>query len=140
MTTKHNPVLKKIAYALLALAATATVHAADPSGDWTWTTPGRNGAPDHTVTLTLKADGANLTGKVSAPGREGKIVETPIADGKVNGDSISFIVIRQNKGLSVTNNYSGTVADGQLTGKIESTHDGSPQSHDWTAKRVAENK
>jgi hypothetical protein len=140
MTNKTNRLMKNLAYAFVVVATTATVRAADPSGDWTWTAPGRNGNPDHTITLTLKADGASLTGKVSAPGREGKIIETPIADGKVNGDSISFIVIRQNKGQSVTNDYSGTIADGQITGKIESIHDGTPQSHDWTAKRATENK
>ncbi|HEV2695969.1 MAG TPA: hypothetical protein VG347_23985 [Verrucomicrobiae bacterium] len=140
MTAKTNRIMKNLAYAFVFAAATATVHAADVSGDWTWTTPGHNGGPEHTTTLTLKADGASLTGKVATPGREGKINETPIAEGKVNGDSISFIVIRQNKGVSVTNNYSGTIADGQLTGKIETTHDGTPQSHDWSAKRATETK
>ena len=140
MTMKINSLLKKIAFAFLVATTSVAVHAADVSGNWTWTTPGRNGSPDHTVILTLKADGPALSGKISTPGREGKIIDTPIADGKVDGDSISFIVVRQNRGQSLTNNYSGTIAADQITGKITSTHDGSPQSHNWTAKRATETK
>jgi hypothetical protein len=136
ITMKTNSLLKKIAYALFVVATTAAVHAADVSGDWTWNTPGRNGGPDRTSTLTLKVDGSTLTGKVSTPGRDGKNIDTPIADGKVDGDNISFIVVRQNQGQSITNNYSGTIATDQITGKIEFTRDGNQQSRDWTAKRA----
>ena len=59
------------------LLLTASAQAADPTGTWTWSTPGRNGGPDRVSTLTLKADAATLTGKVSATGRDGSPVETP---------------------------------------------------------------
>lgn len=121
------------ATALLLLAAAA--HAADASGTWTWTTPGRNGGPDRTSTLTLKAEGAKVTGKLSAPGRDGKTVETPIADGKLTGDELEFLLIRENNGNSTTNKYRGKVAADKITGKIEFTREGQKQSRDWEAKR-----
>ncbi len=126
------------ATALLLLAAAA--HAADASGNWTWSTPGRNGGPDRVSTLTLKAEGAKLTGKVSASGRDGKAVETPIADGKVDGDSIAFNVVREINGNSTTTKYAGKVSADKITGKIETNRDGQPQSRDWEAKRAADAK
>jgi len=122
--------------AVAAVLAAAATQAADVSGSWTWTTPGRNGGPDHTTTLTLKADGAALSGKIANPGRDGKIVETPIADGKVDGDNITFAVVRQVKGNSVTNNYSGTLAADKITGKISFIRDGDLQSRDWVAQHA----
>ena len=128
--------LKQLALTLLALASVAVVHAGDVSGVWTWITPGRNGGSDHTNTLTLKADGAALTGTVSSPGREGRVIATPITAGKLEGDSISFLVVRQVRGNSVTNNYSGAVVADKITGKISATRDGALQSHDWVAQRA----
>ena len=136
MKIRFNPSLKQFAVTLLALASLAVANAADVSGAWTWTTPGRNGGPDHTTTLTQKADGAALSGKIANPGRDGKIVETPIADGKVDGDNITFAVVRQVKGNSVTNNYSGTLAADKITGKISFIRDGDLQSRDWVAQHA----
>ena len=136
MKIRFNPSLKQFAVTLLALASLAVANAADVSGAWTWTTPGRNGGPDHTTTLTLKAEGTALTGKVSNPGRDGKVIDTPIADGKVDGDNITFAVVRQVRGNSVTNNYTGAIAADKITGKISVVRDGALQSHDWVAQRA----
>lgn len=133
---KHPAILRWGALAA-ALVFSSALQAADPSGSWTWTTPGRNGGPDRTSTLTLKADGGKLTGQVSAPGRDGKAVETPISDGKVDGDSVAFSVVREFNGASVTAKYSGKVSADKITGKIETTRDGQPQSRHWEAKRAA---
>jgi hypothetical protein len=120
------------------LLLTASAQAADPTGTWTWSTPGRNGGPDRVSTLTLKADAATLTGKVSAPGRDGTPVETPITDGKVDGDNITFSLVRSYNGNASTNKYSGAVTADQITGKVDSVNrNGEPQSHDWTAKKAA---
>jgi hypothetical protein len=124
--------------ALLLFAAVA--QAADPSGIWTWSTPGRNGGPDRVTTLVLKVEGNNLTGKVSVPGRDAQPVETPIASGKVDGDNISFDLVREFNGNSATNKYSGVVTADKITGKIESSRGGQTQSRDWEAKRFAETK
>jgi hypothetical protein len=135
MKRNNNILFKHLTGALILAGTMAIVHAADVSGTWTWTVPDRNGGPDHTNTLTLKVDGSSLTGKVSTLNRKGKVIDTPIADGKVDGDAISFIVVHENKGNSNTNSFSGTVAADEITGKIGYTHDGNQQSRDWAAKR-----
>ena len=138
MTTKSNTLFKKLAATFVLAATTAALYAADATGTWTWSTPGRNGGPDRVSTLTLKADGANLTGKVSVPGRDGAASDTKLADGKVDGDKISFVTVREYNGRSSTNTYSGTVTADKITGKIGSVRNGEAQSRDWEAKRVTE--
>jgi hypothetical protein len=107
----------------------------DPTGTYIWTMPGRNGGPDRTNTLTLKLDGDKLTGKLTAPGRGGA-AGTPvdIADGKLAGADVSFSVVRTYNDNTMTNKYSGTLADGSIKGKVESVRNGEPQSRDWEAK------
>lgn len=132
---------KQIALNLLTgalLFAGTITQAADADGNWVWTTPGRNGGADRQSVLSLKTDGAQLTGKISSPGRDGKPADTSITDGKVDGDNISFDVVRQFNGNSVTIAYTGTVADGKITGKIETTRNGDTQSHDWLAKNAGD--
>jgi hypothetical protein len=114
--------------------------AADVAGTWTWVTPGRNGGTDRTNTLTLKIDDSKLTGKIAAPRRGGQIAETPITDGKIDGDKVSFAVVREYNGTSNTNKYTGTVSADKITGKMEFTRDGDTQSRDWEAKRSADTK
>jgi hypothetical protein len=113
--------------------------AADVAGTWTWVTPGFNGGPDRTNTLTLKIDDSKLTGKLAAP-RRGQIVETPITDGKIDGDKVSFSIVRQYNGNSNTNKYNGTLSADKITGKMEFTRNGDTQSRDWEAKRSTETK
>lgn len=117
------------------LPAMADDKKTDPTGTYIWTTPGRNGGPDRTNTLVLKLDSDKLTGKLSSPGRGGQVNETEIADGKVSGADVSFSVVRSFNGNSMTNNYSGTLADGVIKGKRSYVdRNGDPQSRDWEAK------
>lgn len=129
-----NSLSRRAALGLLLLAT--TVQAADVAGDWTWTSPGRNGGPDRVSTLTLKVDGGKLSGKISSPGREGAAVETPITEAKLDGDAISFNVVREFNGNSMTAKYNGKVSADKITGKIETSRDGQARSRDWEAKRV----
>ena len=135
-----SKITKIILGAAMLLAAVSQVQAddakTDPSGTYIWTQPGRNGGPDRTNTLVLKLDGAALTGKLTAPGRGGQPA-TPIdiTDGKVTGAAVSFAIVREFNGNSMTNHYSGTLADGTITGKIEGVNrNGDPTSRDWEAK------
>jgi hypothetical protein len=82
--------------------------AADIDGRWTAELPGRNGAV--TQTLTLKADGNNLTG--SMEGRRGGSVD--ISDGTINGSDVSFKVVREFNGNQITQEYKGTLSGGEL--------------------------
>ena len=122
----------------LSLQARAEDKKADPTGTWSWTTPGRNGGPDRKSTLTLKLDGEKVTGKLSSPGRQGGAAnETEIQDGKLKGDEISFTVIREFNNNKMTIKYHGKVSADSIKGKSESERNGEPQSRDWEAKREA---
>ncbi len=135
---KHTIYLLNVLAGACVFVGTVAALAADADGNWIWTTPGRNGnAPRETV-LSLKTDGSTLTGKVSAPGRGGKVVDTPISDGKVDGNNISFKVIRIFNENTNTTTYTGTIANSQITGKIETVRNGEPQSRDWLAKNAGE--
>jgi hypothetical protein len=106
----------------------------DPTGTYIWTMPGRNGGPDRTNTLVLKLDGGKLTGTLASPGRGGQAPPRDISDGKVTGSDISFCVTRTFNDNTITNKFSGTLADGTIKGKMEFERNGEPQSRDWEAK------
>jgi hypothetical protein len=126
--------------AIAILAIGTAVQAADATGTWSWTRPGRNGGPEQKMTLKLKADGEKLTGTLSSPGRDGQATETAIADGKVKGEEISFTVTREFNGNKMVTKYNGKVSADAIKGKTESDRNGQTQSRDWEAKRATENK
>ena len=126
--------------ALTILAIGTAVQAADATGTWGWTRPGRNGGADQKMTLKLKVDGEKLTGTLSSPGRDGQTTETAIADAKVKGEEISFTVTREFNGNTMVSKYHGKVSADAIKGKIESDRNGQPQSRDWEAKRATETK
>jgi hypothetical protein len=124
--------------ALLVAASTPLLHAADASGTWAWSTPGRDGGEARKSTLKLKVEGEKVTGTISSPGRQGgQARETEISDGKVKGDEISFAVVREFNGNKMTLKYSGKVSGDTIKGKIESEREGNARSRDWEAKREA---
>ena len=126
---------------LIGTAAQAENKKADPAGNWVWTGPGRNGGPDRTNTLVLKMEDTKLTGKLSSPGRDGQKVETAIADAKVEGETLSFTVVREFNGNSMTNKYSGKISADKIVGKMEfNNRNGEAQSRDWEAKRAEDKK
>jgi len=116
----------KIYSVLLAFALVVVALAADASGKWTFETEGRNGSV--TNTLTLKAAGGSLTGTISG-GRGGDV---EISDGKVDGDNISFSVVREFRGNTITTKYSGKVSGDEIKLTIEGPRGG---SREVTAKR-----
>lgn len=126
-----------VGFALLALACVAM--AADATGKWTMEQPGRGGGPPRVSTIDLKVDGAKLTGSLTAPGRGGgDPVATPISNGKVDGDKISFELVRQMGGNSMTMKYEFTVKADEMAGKITmpGMDGGDPRVMDVTAKRA----
>ena len=134
--------LSLVTCALLGLAAVATARAedkkVDPSGTWTWSTPGRDGGEARKSTLKLKAEGEKVTGSISSPGRQGgEARETPIENGKIKGEDVTFDVTREFNGNKVTMKYSGKIAGDTIKGKVETERDGNARSRDWEAKREA---
>jgi hypothetical protein len=77
--------MKTTLLAMLALfCITFVASAADASGKWTAEVPGRNG--NQTLTFNLTAAGGSLTGTITTARGD-----TPIAEGKVDGDTIMFV-------------------------------------------------
>ena len=118
--------MKKVSvmFALLALAA-LVAFGADVTGKWT-SEGGGKGGPQ---TFNLKADGSKLTGTV-----EGRGGPTEIANGKVDGDTVSFSVTRDmgDKG-KMTINYKGKVEGDTL--KLMQTREGSDQGREVVLKK-----
>ena len=129
----------------LALGAVVQVQAqdkkVDPTGTWTWSTPGRDGGTPRQSTLKLKLDGSKLTGTLSSPGRQGgQAREATIEDGKLAGDEVSFNVSREFGGNKVTQKFHGKLSGDSIKGKMEFERNGEAQSRDWEAKRESEKK
>lgn len=119
------------------LAVALCLVAANASGKWTYEQEGRNGPVQ--VTLNLKVEGAALTGTVTRPGRGGSAMETPISDGKVNGNDVSFSVKREFNGNSFVTTYKGTLDGDNLKLEISMpTRDGGTRTFNVTAKRAAD--
>ncbi len=117
--------------ALLGILVAAAV-AADVTGKWTAEAPGRDG---NTVTNTFqfKVDGAKLTGTLD--NGNGNPVE--IAGGKLEGDSISFHIVRSFGGNDITIAFKGKVSGSEIkfTRSIEGI-DGAPPPAEFTAKKA----
>jgi hypothetical protein len=125
---------------LLALGTVGYLQAqdkkSDPTGTWTWSTPGRNGGEARQSTLKLKLDGTKLTGTLSSPGRQGgQAREATIEDAKLAGDEVSFNVTREFNGNKMTQKFHGKLSGDSIKGKIEFERNGEAQSRDWEAKR-----
>jgi hypothetical protein len=135
---KPNKFATALAGAILVMGVLVPARAqntkVDPTGTYIWTVPGRNGGPDRTNTLALKLDGDKLTGNLTAPGRGGQTTTTEISDGKITGADVSFCVVRSFNDNTVTNKFSGTLADSIIKGKMEFERNGEAQSRDWEAK------
>src|SRR5579872_5740541 len=101
---------KKLLFVVaIILVAAFGAMAADVTGKWTYEQPGRGGGNPTIVTLDLKASGGTLTGTMSRPGRDGNAMETPISDGKVDGNNINFKIVQSMGGNEISITYSGVV-------------------------------
>ena len=109
-----------IMFALFALAS-LVAFGADITGKWVGEAGGggKGGPP----TFNFKADGSKLTG--TSEGRGGA---TEISNGKIDGDKISFSVVRDmgDKG-KFTTNYKGTVSGDTMKLSAETEGRGGPR-------------
>jgi|SRR4051794_22790671 hypothetical protein len=125
--------LKQLTITVCFLAVSAFVlpayAAEDATGTWKWTSMFNNNTIEST--LKLKQEGEKLTGNYI--GRNN--MESPIEDGMVKGDAISFKITREFNGNKFTMKYSGTLSGDTIKGKTEFDRDGQTQSRDWEAKR-----
>jgi hypothetical protein len=102
----------------------------DVSGEWKSIFRRQDGS-DMESSLTLKQSGDKVTGKNEFNGNE-----TEIRDGKVQGDEISFKIVRDRDGRTVTSKYFGQVkGNNSIKGHIESDWTGEVRKLEWEAKK-----
>ncbi len=119
-------------------AAAAT--SANPAGKWAWTQDMRGNEVSFELVLAMKDD--KLTGTFQSifpnppegfPADMAKPVD--IEDGKVEGDKISFNVVRDFNGNEFVSKFEGTVKGDQIVGSRTVNFGGEDRVSDWTAKR-----
>lgn len=111
------------------LSCGAQAIAADATGTWTWTV--QRGDNTMEQTLKLKQDGEKLTGTIS--GRQGSEIE--IEDGKAEGETITFKVVREFNGNRFVQEYEGKVSEDEIKGEVKFERGGEPQTRPWEAKK-----
>jgi hypothetical protein len=99
-----NKISKTMAIGLAFLLAAFTVWAADVSGKWIANAAGAE------LTLELKVDGAQVTGTLNNP----QAGPAEIKEGKIEGDAISFHVVRTINNAETKVNWKGTVAGEEI--------------------------
>ena len=122
-----------ICSAALSVAALA----ADPTGTWKWSTPGRDGQ-SYESTLKLEFKGGQLTGTLMGVQRgDFNIPDTPIGDASCKGDKVAFTITREFNGNKFTSKYEGKLEGDTITGSSERPgRDGGTTKRDWVAKRA----
>jgi hypothetical protein len=122
---------------LLAVAAFLTLvssfgaarAAEDATGTWKWSATFGNNTIEST--LKLKQEGEKLTGVYV--GRNN--TESPIEEGTIKDNQLSFKIVREFNGNKFTMKYSGTLSGDTIKGKTSFDREGQAQERDWEAKR-----
>jgi hypothetical protein len=130
---------KLLLVATILLVVTFVAFAADVSGKWTYQQPGRGGGDPIPVTITLKADGAKLTGSQTRPGFNGGDPRTTeISDGKVDGNKIAFNIKMSFGDQEFVQKYEGTLAGDELKLKLTmpGRDGGDPTTREFSAKKA----
>ena len=124
--------LRLLGTALAAVClTTALAFAGDPTGNWKWSVPGRDGQ-NRDITLKLDLKDGQLTGSIS--GFRG---DTPISSGSFKDDQVAFSVVREYNGTKFEQKYTGKLDGDTIKGSISFTNrDGEAQTRDWTATRA----
>jgi len=121
----------------LLLVVALGAFAADVSGKWSYEQAGRNGGPARQVTITLKQDGNKLTGSIPGFGRGGDAPPPPseIKKGKIEGDKVSFEVVREMGGNTMTTKYEGTVSGDEMKLHMKTQTPNGDRENDVVAKK-----
>lgn len=125
--------MKKASLVALAILAIVTlaVWAADVSGTWEMSSPGRNGQM-MTRDITIVQDGSKI--KVTMPGRpgpNGEPGEPVVGDGTIEGNAIAWKIVRQGPQGEMVMEYKGTVDGATMKGTTKRMD----QEVEWTAKK-----
>lgn len=125
--------MKKISLAVLSIAVLLTVAAlaADVSGTWVMSRPGRGGEmmeSDITIAQTGNAIKVTMPGR---PNQDGTPGEPIVADGTVEGNAIQWKVVRQTPRGEMTMEYKGTVDGATMKGTFTMMD----REVEWSAKK-----
>lgn len=122
----------KILIVTLALAVISlTARAADVSGTWKAEFDTQRGLQKYT--FTLKQDGTSVTGKANVE-RDGEKREAEFKEGKVNGDTVSFVEILNAQGNDLRITFTGKISGNEIKFTREVGDFGKSEA---TAKREA---
>ena len=100
-----------VVFAVLMAAGLFCVNAADVTGKWTAQFDTQVGLQKYT--FEFKADGTTLTGRALG-NIAGADSQSPIRDGKINGDEISFVEMQNYQGQEVKIVYKGKVSGDEI--------------------------
>lgn len=122
------------------LALVLVASAADAiTGKWVMEQAGMGGGPAMKTTFDMKAEGAKLTGTVQFPafGDGPAMPPAQIANGKIDGNKVSFEVTMDAMGNSMTFKYEGAVTGNDMAMKMTfpGFDGGEPRVIDGTAKK-----
>ena len=115
--------------ALLIVAAAAAM-ASDLDGTWKATAEGPQGSMERT--FTFKTDGAKVTGETTSQ----MMGKSPINDGKLDGDTVTFTINIDFGGNQMKVEYKGKVSgkEMKLTAQLAGG-DGGGQAIEWKATK-----
>jgi hypothetical protein len=111
---------------LLAMFAAAAV-AADINGTWKATAEGPNGSMERT--FIFKVEGSKVTGETTST----MMGKSTIADGKIDGDSVTFTITGKLGDNEMKLNYTGKIKDNEIV--FESSAGSGGQTIEWHAKK-----
>ena len=100
------------------------------AGTWQWTFRA-SGGQTFEPSIKLKQNADKITGTLVWGENE-----VPIEDGSIQGDELSFKIIRERDGEKYTMKFAGKVEADTLKGKVDSNWGGADKTYDWEAKRV----
>lgn len=119
--------MKRLLVLFVVMAISAL--AADLAGKWKANIETPNGAIEST--FVFKVDGAKLTGTVTSE----MMGESQISEGKVDGENVTFAVVRDFEGNQFRINYKGKISGDEIKFSIQVPN--MDQSFEFTAKRMA---
>jgi hypothetical protein len=125
--------MKRASIALVAIAAILTMAAwaADVSGKWDMSSPGRNG---EMMTREISIEQTGNAIKVTMPGRpnqDGTPGEPIVGEGTIDGNAIQWKIVRQTPRGEMTMEYVGTVDGATMKGTFKMMD----REVEWTAKK-----
>lgn len=101
---------------------------ANASGRWSSNVAGRAG--EETVALNLDQQFQRINGTVTIDGKQ-----MPVQNGRVQGEEISFAVMRDVDGQRVAQRFNGRVKGDRIEGVAEVQDGDATGKHDWRAQR-----